>query len=99
MISEWGGKGSSEAGRVHEIATGLTMLRLGGLRGALYFPLRDYPTFPNNGLLNSDGSQAEQGTVWNTWSSYIGDDATYVERDSLTSNVQSHHFTVTVLWP
>lgn len=91
VISEWGAKSSTSA---HEIASGLTMLKAHGATAGSYFPVRDFGTFPDQGLLNSNGSLAEQGTVWKIWQSTVGESSTYLGQDSLPFNVECHHFLV-----
>ena len=92
MISEYGGEGASSA---YEIASNLTALRASGVRGGSYFTLRNYPTFPHAGLLETDGSLARHGRVWRTWHRIVGENAAYLGRASdLPFTIQCHHFRV-----
>jgi len=87
-ISEWGAYGTEP----ERIGRRLSIMKAMGVRAAAYFPLRDYPLFPTQGLLTSAGGAKEQASVWKEWHERIGDDAVYVGRDNLNSVAYSYVF-------
>lgn len=87
VISEYGGE--SDPGKV---ARDLTMLKTAGVMAASYFILRDYGGFPSAGLLTAFGALKATGAAWNEWHARIGQDATFLARDELSSAVHSYKF-------
>lgn len=92
VISEWGGEGVATS---YEIASGLTIMAANHARVGSYFTLRDYPTFPSQGLITSAGAAKDHSAAWIAWHSNVGDGATYVGRDTdLPFTIECHRFTV-----
>lgn len=100
-ISEWGGYTSANVNK--ETARRLSVMKFLGIAGATYFPLRDYASAPDGGLLTSTGTIKPQGSAWLEWHTNIGDSATYVGQDTLNAVSYSFIFnkagtTVRHLW-
>ena len=90
FISEFGGNRDD---RAFELAGSLTMLRALGIHGASHFTLKEYDSFPEQALLDADGTANAQGTAWKTWHQTVGGMA-YAGKDTLPSNIQCHRFTL-----
>jgi hypothetical protein len=68
-----------------------------------YFILRDYSDFGTAGLLTIAGAIKAQAVAWTEWHARVGQDATLLGRDPLTSTAYSYRFdkggaVVRVLW-
>lgn len=89
VISEWGGiKPTSTTGSMER---GLAVLKAARC-GASYFPLKDYPTFPDKGLLTSSGALKSVGVEFKRFFQNIPESFTFQQKDSLTATAWSFLF-------